>query len=321
MRVPPTAAPARPAWRTPQAGLLLVVLFWAGNFSALKLTFREVEPLALTAVRFLIGTVVMALLTWRLEGSLALPRRLVGPMVVLGLLGNTAYQLAFMMGLSRTTATNSSLILAAMPVVVTLAAGALGIESVTRRQRQAVLVASVGVVVVLAARGLQATGQGSVLGDVLMVLAVLLWTAYTLYLRRTDLAGVSSLRMTVWTLFTGTPGLLLAAGPAMLRVNWPTVSAGAWAGILYSALLSLVAAYVLFNSAIRALGASATVVWTCLTPLFAAAIAVLALGERPTPFHLVGGAMIVTGVLLGRAPKPAPAAPPVPDAAGACTRD
>ena len=56
------------------------------------------------------------------------PRSTWLPLIALGIVGNTIYQLCFMTGLSRTTATNSSLILASMPTVVTVAAGVLGLR-------------------------------------------------------------------------------------------------------------------------------------------------------------------------------------------------
>lgn len=306
MTVPSAAAAPATGLRSPQAGMLLVVLFWGANFSALKLAFTQLGPLALTALRFLLGTAVLAAIVWRQEGSLRVPRSAVRPLVILGVIGNTLYQLAFMGGLSLTSATNSALILASMPVVVTLLAGALGVETVSARQRNAVLLSSVGVVVVLAARGFGGLGAGDRTGDLLMMLAVLLWAAYTLLMRRYQMQGISSLKLTTWTLFTGTPGLVLAGVPQLLTTDWARVTWAGWGGVLYSALLSLVAAYLLYNRGVRALGASNAATYSCLTPLVAALIAMLALGERPTWIHLVGGAMIVGGVLLARKPTAAP---------------
>ena len=48
------------------------------------------------------------------------------------------------------------------------------------------------------------------------------------------------------------------------------------------------------------LGAARTVVFNCLVPLVATAIAIVGLGERPGLIHLAGGALIVTGVLMTR---------------------
>jgi drug/metabolite transporter (DMT)-like permease len=75
----------------------------------------------------------------------------------------------------------------------------------------------------------------------------------------------------------------------------------AWAGLIYSTLLSLVAAYILWSRAVQRLGASRAALYTCVTPLIATAVAMVVLGERPGPAHLLGGALIISGVLLGNA--------------------
>ena len=114
---------------TPALGLLLVVLIWGGNFTATKLAFADISPLAFTAVRFALGSVLMWLILARKEGWRLPPRSTWMPLIALGVVGNTIYQLCFMTGLYRTTATNSSLILASMPTVVTVAAGMLGLRA------------------------------------------------------------------------------------------------------------------------------------------------------------------------------------------------
>jgi drug/metabolite transporter (DMT)-like permease len=141
-------------------------------------------------------------------------------------------------------------------------------------------------------------GHGSWRGDLLVLAAVGCWTGYTLGLRR--IAGrVSALGVTAWTMLTGTPGLVLAGLPDLANISWKAVPASAWGGLVYSTLLSLVAAYILWSRAVHRIGASRAALYTCITPLIATAIATAVLGERPTVWHLAGGLLIVSGVVLG----------------------
>jgi drug/metabolite transporter (DMT)-like permease len=281
---------------SPQAGMWLVVLFWAGNFTASKIAFTELDPLAFTALRFALATLVLWGVVRHVEGPVPLPPGALWPLVWLGVLGNTIYQLLFMEGLQRTSATKSSLILAGMPALVTLAAGVLGIERVTTGQRAAVLVATVGVVVVIAGRGGSIVG-GIGVGELYLLGAVVVWAVMTLLLRHWTLP-MSSLNLTAWTMYTGTPGLVIAGIPALLRTDWHRVTIAGWGGLAYSALLSLVAAYVLWNRGLARLGAARTVVYNTVVPLVATIIAMVALHERPGVIHIVGGAFIMGGVLL-----------------------
>lgn len=284
---------------TPALGLLLVVLIWGGNFTATKLAFTDISPLAFTAVRFALGSVLMWLVLARKEGWRMPPRSTWLPLVALGVVGNTIYQLCFMTGLYRTTATNSSLILASMPTVVTVAAGMLGFEQITARQKWALAIATLGVLLVVASRGV--TLDGDLLGDVLMLAAVLCWAGYTLGLR-TLTGRMSTLALTTWTLITGTPGLILAGVPSVRRMDWHAVSARGWGGLAYATLLSLVVAYMLWNRGVKQIGPSRAAIFTTLTPLVATLTAIAVLGERPGLLHLAGGALIIAGVLVSRRP-------------------
>ncbi|HJX87505.1 MAG TPA: DMT family transporter, partial [Gemmatimonadales bacterium] len=114
----PVQAPSSVPARTPvlaDLGMLAVVLIWGLNFSVTKGAFDTFPPLAFTAVRFAIASVVLMLLVRRVEGAGRLPDGALVRLVVLGVVGNTLYQIAFISGLARTSASNSALILAAMP--------------------------------------------------------------------------------------------------------------------------------------------------------------------------------------------------------------
>ncbi len=289
---------------SPAAGMLLVTLFWGGNFTATKIAFTEIPPLAFTALRFVAASLVLWWLVRRLDGPRRpLPPGALGKLVALGVVGNTAYQLCFIEGLARTSATKTAIILAILPVAVTVAAAALKIETVTTRQRFAVVIATLGVAAVLLARGGSIGGPMGI-GDVLLFGGVVAWTAYTLMLRHWALP-MSTLRITAWTLYTGTPLLVLAGVPQLLATDWGAITLAGWGGTAYAALLSLVAAYILWNRGVARLGASRAAVYNCLVPFVASVIAFFALGERPGPLHVLGGLLIVGGVLLARqAPAP-----------------
>ncbi|HEX2249431.1 MAG TPA: DMT family transporter [Gemmatimonadales bacterium] len=294
--------PGRPAAFTSQdAGMLLVCLIWGLNFSVTKVALADIPPLPFTAVRFTISSVLLWLV-WRLiEESRPLPGRSLRTLILLGVLGNTCYQLVFTVGLDRTTASNSALILSTVPTVVAVFAGILGLERITARMRWGIALGTVGVVLVIATRGV-GFKLGTLVGDALSVVAVLCWAGYTVGLRLVP-PGISSLRVTTVTTIAGTPGLILAGVPGMLRLDWAAVRPQAWAGLAYAAVLSLVVAYLLWNRSVKAVGGARTAIYMCVTPLFAVAGAWLLLGERPHPLQAIGAVLIIAGVLMTRSDR------------------
>ena len=84
----------------------------------------------------------------------------------------------------------------------------------------------------------------------------------------------------------------------MRRVHWAAVGPAGWLGLAYAVVLSYIVGYLLWNRNVRAVGATRTAIYMCVTPLVAALIAWAVLGEQPGPLHAAGAAMIVSGVLL-----------------------
>jgi drug/metabolite transporter (DMT)-like permease len=278
--------------------MLLVVLIWGVNFTVTKGAFARFPPLAFTGVRFALASLLLVPLVRRLEGPEPLPRGVLTRLIVLGVVGNTLYQLGFISGLDRTTASNSALILAAMPSIVALLAVALGFEPLRPKVLGGVLVATAGVVLVVAARG-AGFGGTTMAGDLLTLGAVVCWAGYTLGLGVLP-PEVSPLRVTMVTTVAGAPGLVLAGLPEMLGMDWSAVGWQGWAALGYATFLSLLVAYLIWNRSVKVVGPSRTVIYMCLTPLVAVATAAAFLGERPKPLQAVGAALIIGGVVLTR---------------------
>jgi drug/metabolite transporter (DMT)-like permease len=279
-------------------GMLLVCLIWGMNFSVTKSAFDQLPPLPFTAIRFVVSSVLLWMIVRVAEGPTKLPPGALRQLILLGVLGNSCYQLAFMLGLARTTATNSALILSTVPTVVAVFAGVLGLERITPRMWLGIALGTLGVVLVIATRGV-GFDRDTFTGDLLTVVAVLCWAGYTVGLRRVP-QGVSPLRVTAVTTIAGTPVLVLVGLPGVLHLHWRAVSPDAWLAVAYSSVLSLVVAYLLWNRSVKAIGGTRTAIYMCLTPLVAVFGAWLLLGEQPHPLQGVGAVLIVTGVLLTR---------------------
>jgi drug/metabolite transporter (DMT)-like permease len=294
--LPPTPAPVGPS--VADLGMLVVCFIWGVNFSVVKGSFHYLPPLAFTGVRFaLSSTLLYALVRWR-YGAIAVPAGLGWRLVWLGVLGNTLYQLAFTLSLLWSTATNTALILATMPAVVTGLTGVRRIEPVSPRMWAGTALATLGVVFVISAGGVEFSAA-TLRGDACAVAATLLWSVYTLGLRRIP-ATMPPLTTTALTTFTGTPGLVLAGLVQIVAVDWGHVPAPAWGALAYSSVLSLVLAYFIWNASVQRVGGSRTAIYMCLTPLVAALTAWATLGERLVPMQGLGAGLILTGVLMAR---------------------
>jgi drug/metabolite transporter (DMT)-like permease len=132
----------------------------------------------------------------------------------------------------------------------------------------------------------------AVVGDLLMLLSVVFWTAYTIGAKPlVDELGPTV--TTAWTMGLGAIPLLLLCIPSALAQPWRRVTPAAWAGtILFSSLGSLVLAYLIWYRGVARLGSTRTAFYSNLTPVITLLTAWPLLGEVPTRWQLAGAAGI-----------------------------
>jgi drug/metabolite transporter (DMT)-like permease len=299
--------------------LLLMAIIWGTNYSIVKSAFREIDPQAFNAMRMVIASavflaIIYAISRWSRRWADAAPAgggdsnagifRTPAPITVrdrlgllaLGVVGPFFYQYLFIGGLARTSVANSSLMLAATPVVIALLSAALGQERVGRRHWGGAALSMLGIYVVV---GQGMTLSAGLAGDLMMLGAVLCWAIYTIGARhlmmRHSPVGVTGLSMAVGTML-----YVPAMWPKVRSVNWSLVSGGTIAALVYSALFALCVAYTIWYAAVRTIGSARTAVYSNLVPLVAMATAVLFLGEPLGLRKVAGAAAVLAGVALTR---------------------
>lgn len=289
------------------AGLLLLAVIWGVNFSVLKVVLDDLDPLALNALRFPLAALSLTLLLPR-EGTWEAPLREDLPRILLlGVLGNVLYQLCFIIGIDWTRAGNASLLLSTTPVWTVSLSRFAGHEVPSRRVVAGVLATLAGMVLVVLGGSQELSMSSATLrGDVLMVVASVLWSIYTVAGAR-PVARYGALRMTVWTLWAGTPIIVLMGLPSLVDTDLTAISPGVWGGVLYSGLLAIGLAYLLWYRGVRKLGNNRTAIYSNLVPVAALATAWVWLGEVPTGMQLTGAVVILAGLTVARvAQSPGP---------------
>lgn len=287
----------RPFSLTPFDGLLLLmVLIWGSNYTIVKAAFADVSHLAFNAARLAIASVLF-LAAIAAQGFPRLTRRDWIQLVLLGAVGHALYQLCFMGGLVRTSVGNSSLIVGCSPVAVALASAWAGHERVSRAQWIGVALSAFGIYLVVGRSA--AFGGAHLTGDLLTLGAVLCWAVYTVG-SRALLSRLSPMVVTGLTMAAGTVMYLPATVRDVASTPWTSLGPGVWTAILYSSLLSLNVAYLVWYTSVHRIGNVRTAAWSNFIPLVALSTAALFLGERLTGGKLAGAAAILAGVALTR---------------------
>ena len=136
-------------------------------------------------------------------------------------------------------------------------------------------------------------------GDLLVLAAAVAWAAYTVaaspLVRRYGTVPVTATTMSV-----GTAGLFAVGLPAMAVQDWNTIRPAAWAGLVYSGVFAIAAAYLLWYLLVGRIGSTRAAVYTTTIPVVALVVAWATLGEVPTMAQGAGAAAIIGGVVLAQ---------------------
>ncbi len=197
-----------------------------------------------------------------------------------------------------TTAINIALIYAASPVLITLGA-VIGLkERFSWKQGLGVLVALVGVLhVVVKGQWASLSQVIWVLGDGLIVIAMVSWAAYALLLKK----WTSSLSPTARLAATCLGGSLVLLPFAL--TEWFSTPHAEWSLmasvlVVIAALFPGVGAYWAYGFCQKTLGASRVAASLYLGPLYGGLVAWLFLGETLGWHHALGAALILPGIYL-----------------------
>jgi drug/metabolite transporter (DMT)-like permease len=279
--------------------ILLMTVIWGSNFTVIKYAIEDLSPLSFTALRFVIASAAMLAITLASGGDLRVSRADLLKLFLLALLTNVLYQVSFMSGMAHTRAGNAALILATTPLFTAVIGRIRKQEHFTGRGIAGLLMAFSGIGLIVLAGHRGTSRDSSPLGDLLLIGATVCWATYTT-LAHKFVHIYGSLKTTTIMMVTGTPVLLLACAPALWAQDWSRVRQLSWIGVVYSGLLSIALAYIIWNHGVRRIGGTRTAAYANLTPVVAVLVAWPALGEVPTPGQLVGATVILAGIYLVR---------------------
>jgi drug/metabolite transporter (DMT)-like permease len=272
------------------------VAVWSVNVIVVKLALRDCPPLLYTAVRFLVGGLLL-LAALRLRGRRPrLPRgAALRDLAVAGMLGIAVNQAAFTLALRNTTAVDVSLIIGSTPLMVAAHRAMRSGERIGPRSWLGLWIGAAGLAMVVIEGG---GGHGALGGDLLALAAPAAWTLY-----------VDRLRV----LLGSWDPLALSAAVTLLGslpLIPPAAVEGAAGGLhpslrllgclLFSSVLAVAYCNLAYYHGLETLGPTRAAVYTYMQPFLGAVAAFLMLGETLRPLQLTGGAVVVAGVLLAR---------------------
>ena len=267
-----------------------------------KLAYDEGVGLdTLLLVRFgLAGAVLVAWagLRGRLRG---LGRRTVLAGLLMGAVGYAAQAGLYFAALTRVDASQVALVFCVYPLLVMAGAVLTRRERLSSERGAALVVALAGVALVL---GGTSGGSFDAAGAALALGSALVYTGYILVGDR--VAGTDPLAFAA-LVCCGAFGTFAAAS-VVRGVPDLTVSAAGWSWLVLIALVSTVAAILLFFAGLARVGPSVASLLSIVEPVVTVTSAALVFGESLSAQQAVGGVLVLASIAIVQWPRGAPPA-------------
>ena len=287
-------------WLANQPYLLLSItaLCWAGNAIVGRLAAGHIPPVTLSFLRWSLAFLIILPFAWKhLVRDWAAIRARLGTMIVLSVTGIGAFNTLQYWALEHTQALNTLLLQSAGPLVVAVWSLILLGVRLTLAQAGGVALSLAGVLVILLHGDPTAlTSIEFNKGDVIFIVALVIFGLYSvLSLKRPQIHGLSFVGFTfgagaaclipllIWEIF---------ARPAM-QLNTANLLT-----LFYVAVFPSTLAYLCFNRGVQLIGANRAAPFFHVVPVFGAVMSSVFLGEHPQPFHVIGFALVLTGVFV-----------------------
>jgi drug/metabolite transporter (DMT)-like permease len=256
----------------------------------------HVPPLTISTLRWLLAAAVLfPFIRTQLARDWPVIRAHLGVLIYLALIGGGVFGALQFVGLQLTTALNVSVMNSLGPVFIAAASAAMFGDRLTGGQFLGIFVSLLGVLAIITKLDPAVLTHFIFnIGDIIIFLNMILWAVYSASLRwRPKIHPVSFMFM--FCLISG-----IAMLPAMAWeystgfVLQPTVLT--FSAVAFVTIFSTIVAFAGWTRGVELIGPNRAGVFLHLVPVFSALLTGALLGEPLMGYHVVGFALILTGV-------------------------
>lgn len=275
---------------------VLLGAIWGSSFLFMRIGLPDFGPVALSAVRVVIASLVLVPML-ALRGQLPVLRANAARVLLVGVINSAIPFILFAYALTHISTGLSAILNASVPLFGALVAWVWLRESLSALRALGLLIGFGGVVLLTWGKTAGAVGAGEPAAPSAVAACLLATLCY----------GISASYAKRY--LSGLPSLVTAAGSqigASLALAlpawylWPAQPPGAiaWGAVLVVGLMCTALAYILYFRIIEHSGPGRALAVTFLIPVFAVGYGALLLGEAVTPWMVGCGAIIVAGTAL-----------------------
>jgi drug/metabolite transporter (DMT)-like permease len=265
--------------------LLFCVAAWGASFIATKVALRELSPVSLVWLRFLIGVIILGAAVYGRKQLTWPGHKDLGYFALLGFIGITFHQWLQSTALLTAQASTTAWIVATSPIFIAVLGWLFLKEKLGWLRSAGIALASLGVLLVVGQGNLLSltSGHFGSTGDILILISAINWAVFSV-LSRSGLKRFPAARMMFYVMAIGWlfSSVLFLAVPGQAGhglSEFAHLSLNAWLGVAFLGVICSGIAYIFYYDALQVIPASQAGVFLYLEPLVTLVVAAIILGE------------------------------------------
>ncbi|WP_034725934.1 DMT family transporter [Calidifontibacillus oryziterrae] len=286
-------------WKSPYFLLVIATMFWGGNFVIGKGFANIVPPFTLAFLRWFFAFLFLFPFAKReLINYKHLWKKEWKTLFWMALTGVAGFNTLVYIAVHYTTSINASLVNAPTPVLIMLLSFLFLKEKMQIRHFIGIIFSVIGVSWIVSRGSLEALLSFTInKGELLMLLAVTMWSVYSVIVKKNahkfPASGVFLVTILIGIIIL-TPFTIYEWAVAKPM----TFTFKGFIGFLYLGACASVISFICWNKAVTEIGPGKASPFLNLIPVFASIFAIIFLGETLTSAQLIGGVITITGVLI-----------------------
>lgn len=279
---------------------LITNIIFGLSFLFSKKALMVSTPITLVAFRFLLAFIIMSLLIAFKVIKVNYKSKPMKWLIILAIIEPIIYFIFETYGLQRTSTSLGGLMIALIPIVVTILAIYFLNEKPSPKQILSIILSVSGVVLIILMDGSNNSGN-SILGVVFLSVAVFSAAFFNIIARKIS-KNFSAIEVTYFMMFLGAVFFnILSISTHIINgtINHyfePLKNSSFVLSILYLGILSSIVAYFLANFTLSRMEASKSAVFANISTIVSILAGVIFLKENFHLYHTVGSVMILMGV-------------------------
>lgn len=277
---------------------LLTIFIWGTTFISTKILLTDFKPIEILFFRFLIGLFILIL---------AYPKRLRKTtkkqeltFALAGFCGVTLYYLLENIALTYSMASNIGVIISIAPFFTAILSHFILKEAALNRNFIIGFVAAMLGIMLISFNG-SSNFKLNPLGDILALLAALVWAVYSILTKRISDYGYNTIQVTRRTFMYGVAFMLLTLIPLGFELDLGRFSNPLYLGnILFLGLGASALCFVTWNMAVKILGAVKTSIYIYIVPVVTVVTSIIVLHEQITAMAFIGTGLTLIGLFLSQ---------------------